>query len=82
MSRSVLPSFTCCHSSLRFTGRNFRSFTTSQAFKMPEQLTKEEVEKGKDPSVSKQWDDETDVETKFKDFYSIADGLKVFMCSI
>ena len=44
---------------------------------MPEQLTKEEVAKGQDPSVAKQWDDETDVETKFKDFYSIADGLKV-----
>lgn len=44
---------------------------------MPEQLTKEEVQKGQDPSVTKQWDDDTDVETKFKDFYKIADGLKV-----
>lgn len=49
---------------------------------MPEQLTKQEVEKGQDPSVTKQWDDETDVETKFKDFYKIVDGLKVLHCTI
>lgn len=49
---------------------------------MPEQLTKSEVVKGQDPSVSKQWDDDIDVETKFKDFYKIADGLKVSRCSV
>jgi len=46
---------------------------------MPEQLTKQEVEKGQDPSVSKQWDDSTPTEQKFEDFYKIADGLKVGM---
>ena len=44
---------------------------------MPETLTKEEVQKGQDPSVTKQWDNDVDAETKFKDFYKIADGLKV-----
>lgn len=44
---------------------------------MPETLTKDEVQKGQDPSVTKQWDNDIDAETKFKDFYKIADGLKV-----
>lgn len=44
---------------------------------MPERLTKEEVNSKTDPSVAKQWDDETPVEKKFEDFYGIADGLGV-----
>lgn len=44
---------------------------------MPETLTKEEVQKGQDPSVTKQWDNDTPVEQRFKDFYDIADGLKI-----
>ncbi len=46
---------------------------------MPEQLTKEEVEKGMDPTVNKQWDDKTPTDQKFEDMYAIADKLKFCM---
>lgn len=44
---------------------------------MPEQLKAEEVNSKTDPSVSKQYDTESSLETKTKDLYSIVDGLKI-----
>lgn len=44
---------------------------------MPETLSREEVEKGIDPSVSKQLDNDVSSEKKFEDFYAIADKLKI-----
>ncbi|EMD00080.1 hypothetical protein BAUCODRAFT_145392 [Baudoinia panamericana UAMH 10762] len=46
---------------------------------MPEGLTKQEVDKGIDPSVNKQYDDQTPTEQKFEDMYAIADKLKIGM---
>lgn len=46
---------------------------------MPETLTKQEVEKGQDPSVTKQYDDSVSLDEKFEDMYKIADGLKIGM---
>ncbi|KAI6829128.1 hypothetical protein KC365_g7272, partial [Hortaea werneckii] len=46
---------------------------------MPEPLTKEEVEKGQDPSVTKQWDNDVSAENKFEDFYAIVDKQKIGM---
>ncbi|KAK5135181.1 hypothetical protein LTR08_005568 [Meristemomyces frigidus] len=46
---------------------------------MPEGLTKQEVDKGIDPSVSKQYDDSVSSEEKFEDMYKIVDGLKIGM---
>lgn len=82
-SSSIMFRFTSlspklCSSISRTTFRpTIRAFTTTSTFKMPETLTKEEVEKGQDPSVTKQWDNDTPVETRFDDFYKIADGLKI-----
>lgn len=56
-----------------------RSFTIASTLKMPEQLKTSEVEKGQDPTVAKQWDDETSTEKKFEDFADIADGFRVTM---
>lgn len=44
---------------------------------MPEPLTREEVSSKTDPSVSKQWDDETPKKEQLQDFYKMADSLKV-----
>ncbi|KAF2149657.1 blue light-inducible protein-like protein Bli-3 [Myriangium duriaei CBS 260.36] len=44
---------------------------------MPEPVTKQDIEKGVDPTVARQWDETTTVADKFKDFYEIADKLKV-----
>jgi len=44
---------------------------------MPEQLQKQEVDSKTDPSVAKQWDNDTPVEQRFEDFYKLADGLKI-----
>lgn len=44
---------------------------------MPETLTKSEVDSKTDPSVSKQYDNETPKEQQIKNFYEIADKLKV-----
>ncbi|KAI6911132.1 hypothetical protein KC334_g2978 [Hortaea werneckii] len=46
---------------------------------MPEPLTKEEVEKGQDPSVTKQWDNDVSAEKKLEDFYAIVDKQKIGM---
>jgi hypothetical protein len=44
---------------------------------MPETLKKEEVTSKTDPSVVKQLDTESSLETKTKDLYDIVDGLKI-----
>jgi len=44
---------------------------------MPEQLKTSEVTSKTDPSVSKQFDTESSLETKTKDLYAIVDGLKI-----
>lgn len=46
---------------------------------MPEPLKQSEVDKGQDPSVTKQWDDKVDLAQKMKDFGAIADHLKIGM---
>ena len=56
-----------------------RSFTTTRTSKMPEQLKQSEIDKSQDPTVAKQWDDDTPTSKKFEDFASIADGFKVVM---
>lgn len=44
---------------------------------MPKPLTEADVSSKTDPSVSKQWDDETPKKDQIQDFYKIADSLKV-----
>ena len=44
---------------------------------MPEPLEKQEIERGQDPSVTKQWDDDVSLEKKMEDFGAIADKLKI-----
>ncbi|GAB7365838.1 hypothetical protein MBLNU230_g7170t1 [Neophaeotheca triangularis] len=48
---------------------------------MPEKLTAQEINSETDPSVAKQFDDETSTDQKFKDFYSQADEQKVCLMS-
>lgn len=42
---------------------------------MPESLKQSEIDKGQDPSVTKQWDDDVPLDKKMEDFGKIADGL-------
>jgi hypothetical protein len=58
-----------------------RNFTTTTPFKMPESLKKSEVSAETDPSVAKQYDNESSTEEKFKDLYAIADNLKIGLMS-
>lgn len=44
---------------------------------MPEPLKAEEVNSHTDPSVSKQWDDETPKKQQIEEFYKTVDGLKI-----
>ena len=57
--------------------RTFRPITTTPISRMPESLKPEEVNSKTDPSVAKQWDNDVDLDTKTKDFYGIADKLKI-----
>ena len=43
---------------------------------MPEELKASEVNSKTDPTVAKQWDNDVSTDTKFEDFYAIADRLK------
>ena len=49
-----------------------------QSLNMPEALKKSEIQRQDDPSVAKQYEN-ADFETKFKDFYEIADKRKIAM---
>ena len=44
---------------------------------MPEPLKASEVNSQTDPSVAKQWDDETPKKQQIEDFYNIVDGMKI-----
>lgn len=44
---------------------------------MPEPLKESEVNSKTDPSVSKQWDDETPKAKQVEEFYKIVDGMKI-----
>ena len=44
---------------------------------MPEPLKASEVNSQTDPSVAKQWDDETPKKQQIEDFYKIVDGMKI-----
>lgn len=44
---------------------------------MPQPLKAEEVNSKTDPSVSKQWDDETPKKQQIEEFYKTVDGMKV-----
>ncbi|GAB7366794.1 hypothetical protein MBLNU230_g0746t1 [Neophaeotheca triangularis] len=44
---------------------------------MPEQITTQEINSKTDPTVAKQWDSEATAETKFADYYAIADKLQI-----
>ena len=44
---------------------------------MPEPLQQSEIEKGQDPSVTKQWDDDVPLDKKMEDFGKIADKLQI-----
>ncbi|KAI4126812.1 MAG: hypothetical protein LQ347_004826 [Umbilicaria vellea] len=44
---------------------------------MPETLQSSDVSSKTDPSVSKQWDNETSKHDQIEDFYKIADGMKI-----
>jgi hypothetical protein len=48
---------------------------------MPEKLTHEEINSQTDPSVSKQYDNETSKEQQIKDFFKMVDGKKISMLS-
>lgn len=44
---------------------------------MPEPVTSEEINSKTDPSVAKQWDDETPKKDQIEEFYKMADSLGV-----
>lgn len=44
---------------------------------MPEKLTAEEVNTQTDPTVAKQWDDETPKKQQIEEFYKTVDGMKI-----
>ena len=56
-----------------------RFFAAASTFKMPEPLKQSEVDKVQDPTVAKQWDNETPLEQRYEDFAAIADKLKIAM---
>lgn len=61
------------------TYRTFRSFSSRTAFRMPEALKQSEIDKGQDPTVQKQWDNDTPLDQRYEDFAAIADKLGIGM---
>lgn len=54
-------------------------FSTTRAFTMPDQLKPSEVNSKTDPSVAKQYDDETPKDQQIKQFFELVDGKKICM---
>ncbi|KAF2129984.1 hypothetical protein P153DRAFT_366476 [Dothidotthia symphoricarpi CBS 119687] len=70
----------CIRSSIRSTPAIFssaRQFSITTTFRMPDTLTKQEVDSKMDPSVAKQYDNETPKDQQIKDFYELVDGKKI-----
>ncbi|KAJ4990794.1 protein bli-3 [Stagonosporopsis vannaccii] len=58
-----------------------RQLSTSTRFSMPDQLKSSEVSSKTDPSVAKQYDDQTDKAKQIQDFFSLADDKKIGILS-
>lgn len=56
--------------------RSKRTFSIAATYKMPEPLTKSEVDSQTDPSVAKQYDHETPTAEQITEFFKLADSLK------
>lgn len=56
-----------------------RQFSVFSPVKMPENPTHAEINSKTDPSVAKQYDDETPKEQQIKDLFNMIDGKKVSM---
>lgn len=54
-----------------------RQFSITSTFKMPDTLKQGEVNSKTDPSVAKQYDNETPKDQQIKDFFDLADGKKI-----
>ena len=54
-----------------------RPLSSTTVLKMPEQVTKEEINSKNDPSVTKQYDNSTPKDQQWKEFYDIMDGDKI-----
>jgi hypothetical protein len=54
-----------------------KPFSSSATFRMPETLHKSEVDSSTDPSVSKQYDNETPKDDQIKQFFQMVDGKKI-----
>ncbi|RAR09513.1 calmodulin-binding protein sha1 [Stemphylium lycopersici] len=56
-----------------------RFLSTTHPFSMPDQLKASEVNSKTDPSVAKQYDDETPKDQQIKHFFELVDGKKICM---
>lgn len=54
-----------------------RPFSVISQLNMPDQLKSSEVNSKTDPSVAKQYDNETPKDQQIKDFFSLADDKKI-----
>ncbi|KPI37833.1 Protein bli-3 [Cyphellophora attinorum] len=73
------PAFRSDPTHLTNFNKHNRHLTTGSTLKMPEQLSKSEVTSKTDPSVAKQWDNETPMSEQVSDLYSLIDSLKLCM---
>lgn len=81
IKRSTLRILQAASWNITYTQPIRRSITSSTLLRMPETLTKSEVDSKTDPSVSKQYDSETSTVQQIKDFYTKVDEMKVAILS-
>ena len=74
--RAYRPVLTCTKEQL-VAHPQTRSFSVSITYRMPEQLKASEVNSQTDPSVAKQYDNETPTHEQFNDLYAIVDDKKI-----
>ena len=78
LKKSFIPSITqLYHITHRNRTKTNRPFTTAPIFNMPQPLKASEVDSKTDPSVAKQWDDQTPKKQQIDEFYKTVDGLKI-----
>ncbi|KAI1267709.1 hypothetical protein F5Y18DRAFT_378617 [Xylariaceae sp. FL1019] len=68
-----------CSSRILPLSSQTRNFSTTRLARMPEKLTKSEVTSETDPSVAKQYDNETPLHQQFTEFYDLQKDVKIVL---
>ena len=78
-ARTILPRIQITSRITPFETPSTRTFSTTHTFKMPSDLKSSDINSKTDPSVARQYDEETPKDQQIKQFFEMVDGKKICM---